>query len=120
MNLICEYTSQSYTFPLISVTQTQVKCKDNECTEKSLQTDRKVDKWKVITVVSQVPHNNGYIEDCKWRWENLLVMTRESSPCIILPDKVSCEKSFSMKVAGALKYSTNSAAVGGGESRWNV
>jgi hypothetical protein len=25
-----------------------------------------------------------------------------------------------MKVAGALKYSMNSAAVGGGESMWNV
>ena len=34
-----------------------------------------------------------------------------------LPDSVSCEKSFSMYVAGALKYSVKSAVVGGGESR---
>lgn len=34
-----------------------------------------------------------------------------------LPDKVSWEKSFSMYVVGALKYSVNSAVVGGGESR---
>jgi len=33
-----------------------------------------------------------------------------------LPDRVSCEKSFSMYVAGALKNSLKSSAVGGGES----
>ena len=36
------------------------------------------------------------------------------------PDSVSCEKSFSMNVCGALKYSLNSAVVGGGESRLNA
>jgi len=32
------------------------------------------------------------------------------------PESVSCEKSFSMYVAGALKNSLKSSAVGGGES----
>lgn len=34
-----------------------------------------------------------------------------------LPERVSWEKSFSMKVVGALKYSVKSSVVGGGESR---
>ena len=33
-----------------------------------------------------------------------------------LPDNVNNEKSFSINVAGALKYSVNSSVVGGGES----
>lgn len=34
-----------------------------------------------------------------------------------IPERVSWEKSFSMKVVGALKYSVKSSVVGGGESR---
>lgn len=36
------------------------------------------------------------------------------------PDRVNCEKSFSRKNCGALKYSLNSSAVGGGESMSKV
>ena len=54
---------------------------------------------------------------------SLLVITRKAVSKThgrLLPESVSCEKSFSMKVAGALKYSVNSAVVGGGESRWKL
>ena len=36
---------------------------------------------------------------------------------LYLPERVSCEKSFSKNMFGALKYSKNSSAVGGGESK---
>lgn len=42
---------------------------------------------------------------------------RQNETDYFQPDRVNCEKSFSMYIAGALKYSVNSAVVGGGESK---